>query len=89
MGPAFFMAVSSIINILMLHKNAPIGTASANSAKFRGIRLRIYYDNAGDNMTLTLFFFFFFFFIWFFTSTQQSFSYAGRVFLGWTSTKLG
>ena len=27
--------------------------------------------------------------IWFFTSTQQSFSYAGRVFLGWTSTKLG
>ena len=34
-------------------------------------------------------------FIWwiclilFFTSTQQSFSYAGRVFLGWTSTKLG
>ena len=28
------------------------------------------------------------FLIWFFTSTQQSFSYAGRVFLGWTSTKL-
>ena len=27
--------------------------------------------------------------IWFLTSTQQSFSYAGRVFLGWTSTKLG
>ena len=27
--------------------------------------------------------------IWFFMSTQQSFSYAGRVFLGWTSTKLG
>ena len=27
--------------------------------------------------------------ILFFTSTQQSFSYAGRVFLGWTSTKLG
>ena len=27
--------------------------------------------------------------IWFFTSTQHSFSYAGRVFLGWTSTKLG
>ena len=25
----------------------------------------------------------------FLTSTQQSFSYAGRVFLGWTSTKLG
>ena len=27
--------------------------------------------------------------IWFFTSTQQSFSYAGRFFLGLTSTKLG
>ena len=27
--------------------------------------------------------------IWFVTSTQQSFSYAGRFFLGWTSTKLG
>ena len=33
--------------------------------------------------------FFYFFLIWFFMSTQQSFSYAGRVFLGWTSTKLG
>ena len=30
-----------------------------------------------------------FFFICFFTSTQQSFSYAGRFFLGLTSTKLG
>ena len=28
------------------------------------------------------------FVIWFFTSTQQSFSYAGRFFLGLTSTKL-
>ena len=27
--------------------------------------------------------------IWFFTSHQQSFSYKGTVFLGWTSTKLG
>ena len=27
--------------------------------------------------------------IWFFTSTQQSFSYAGRFFMGLTSTKLG
>ena len=27
--------------------------------------------------------------IWFFTSTQQSCSYAGRFFLGLTSTKLG
>ena len=32
-----------------------IGTASANSAKFRGIRPRIYFDNAGDNMTLMLY----------------------------------
>ena len=31
------------------------GTASANSSKFRGIRPRIYYENAGDNVTLTLY----------------------------------
>ena len=35
------------------------------------------------------FFIFYFFLIWFFTSTQQSFSYAGWFFLGLTSTKLG
>ena len=33
--------------------------------------------------------FFCFCLIWFFTSTKQSFSYAGRFFLGLTSTKLG
>ena len=27
--------------------------------------------------------------IWFFTTHQQSFSYVGQIFLGWTSTKLG
>ena len=35
------------------------GTASANSAKFRGIRprtSRIYFDNAGGNVTLTLYY---------------------------------
>ena len=38
-----------------------IGTASANSAKFRGIRPQMYiedvlkFDNAGDNLTLTLY----------------------------------
>ena len=37
-----------------------IGTASANSAKFRGIRPRmyiedLYFNNAGDKMTLTLY----------------------------------
>ena len=49
-----------VINILRtLSTNASIGTASANSAKFRGITpqsktTRIFFDNAGDNVTLTL-----------------------------------
>ena len=48
---------------------------------FRGIYLRKIVCAVSNQVSFDL--------IWFFTSTQQSFSYAGRVFLGWTSTKLG
>ena len=51
-----------------------------------GVRLKPYYDpeNRPTNPPVCLFCL-----ILFFTSTQQSFSYAGRFFLGLTSTKLG
>ena len=42
-----------------------------------------------NSFTLPITFCLFVCLIWFFTSTQQSFSYVGRFFLGWTSTKLG
>ena len=50
------------LNIIMLvirNGDYLIGTALANSVKFSGIRprmyIRIYFDNAGDNVTLTLY----------------------------------
>ena len=51
----------------------------------KAVQLLIYYSL----LHIPLSFLDFFCLIWFFTSTQQSFSYAGQVFLGWTSTKLG
>ena len=44
---------------VLLRGNGPIGTASANSAKFHGIKPRMYIedllDKADDNLPLTLY----------------------------------